>query len=216
MPRPKTHDDALRRRLLERAGELLSTDGPAAVSLRRIAADVNTSTTAVYSLFGGKPGLLEALYDEAFARFGAHLAAVPITADPAEDVVQIGLAYRRSALADPQFYSVLYSKVVEPTKEMSRAAGRTFAPVMNAVRRAIELGVFRDVDAEQIAVSMWGIAHGLVSLELNGNLPPGVDATATYELALRAHGRGWLADSSTGAENAESGEAAAAKPPRTR
>jgi AcrR family transcriptional regulator len=207
MPRPKTHDDALRRRLLERAGELLSTEGPEAVSLRRVATDVNTSTTAVYSLFGGKPALLEALYDEAFNRFGAHLAAVPVTDDPAEDLVQIGLAYRRSALADPQFYSVLYSKVVEPTKAMSRAAGRTFAPVITTVRRAVEQKVFLDEDPEQIAMSMWGIAHGLVSLELGGNLPPGVDAAATYELALRAHGRGWLA---------ESGEAAAAKPPRTR
>ncbi len=207
MPRPKTHDDALRRRLLERAGELLSTEGPAAVSLRKIATDVNTSTTAVYSLFGGKPALLEALYDEAFNRFGAHLRAVPVTDDPAEDLVQIGLAYRRSALADPQFYSVLYSKVVEPTKAMSRAAGRTFAPVIDTVRRAVEQKVFLDEEPEQIAMSMWGIAHGLVSLELNGNLPPGVDAAATYELALRAHGRGWLA---------ESGEAAAAKPPRTR
>lgn len=207
MPRPKTHDDALRRRLLERAGELLSTEGPAAVSLRKIATDVNTSTTAVYSLFGGKPALLEALYDEAFSRFGAHLRAVPVTDDPAEDLVQIGLAYRRSALADPQFYSVLYSKVVEPTKAMSRAAGRTFAPVIDAVRRAVEQEVFLAEEPEQIAMSMWGIAHGLVSLELNGNLPPGVDAAATYELALRAHGRGWLT---------ESGEAAAAKPPRTR
>ena len=207
MPRPKTHDDALRRRLLERAGELLSTEGPAAVSLRKIATDVNTSTTAVYSLFGGKPALLEALYDEAFSRFGAHLRAVPVTDDPAEDLVQIGLAYRRSALADPQFYSVLYSKVVEPTKAMSRAAGRTFAPVIDTVRRAVEGGVFVDEDPEQIAMSMWGIAHGLVSLELNGNLPPGIDPAATYELALRAHGRGWLT---------ESGEAAAAKPPRTR
>ncbi|MGW6931110.1 TetR/AcrR family transcriptional regulator [Lentzea sp. NPDC054927] len=207
MPRPKTHDDALRRRLLERAGELLSTEGPAAVSLRKIATDVNTSTTAVYSLFGGKPALLDALYDEAFLRFGTHLASVPVTENPAEDLVQIGLAYRRSALADPQFYSVLYSKVVEPTKAMSRAAGRTFAPVINTVRRAVERKVFLDEDPEQIAMSMWGIAHGLVSLELNGNLPPGIDPAATYELALRAHGRGWLA---------ESGEAAAAKPPRTR
>src|SRR5688500_14197925 len=171
MPRPKTHDDALRRRLLERAGELLSTEGPAAVSLRKIATDVNTSTTAVYSLFGGKPALLEALYDEAFHRFGTHLAAVPVTEDPAEDLVQIGLAYRRSALADPHFSSVLCSKVVEPTKAMSRAAGRTFAPVIDTVRRAVEGGVFVDEEPEQIAMSMWGIAHGLVSLELNGNLP---------------------------------------------
>ncbi|GLY52944.1 TetR/AcrR family transcriptional regulator [Lentzea sp. NBRC 102530] len=197
MPRPKTHDDALRRRLLQRAGELLSTEGPAGVSLRKIATDVNTSTTAVYSLFGGKPALLEALYDEAFTRFGRNLAAVPVTDDPAEDLLRIGLAYRRSALEDPQGYSVLYSKVVEPTKEMSRAAGRTFAPVINAVRRAVEQGVYLAEDPEQIAMSMWGIAHGLVSLELNGNLPPGIDAATTYELALRAHGRGWRTDAGT-------------------
>ncbi|GLZ30289.1 TetR family transcriptional regulator [Lentzea sp. NBRC 105346] len=193
MPRPKTHDDALRHRLLDRAGELLSTEGPGALSLRRLAADVNTSTTAVYSLFGGKPALLEAMYDEAFSRFGARLQAVPITDDPAEDLIRIGIAYRESALADPQFYAVLFSKVVTPTKEMSKAAMRTFDPVVNAVRRGIEGGFFVADDPEALALSAWGIAHGLVSLELNGNLPPGLDVAAAYERALRAHSAGWRA-----------------------
>ena len=61
MARPKVHDEVLRGRLLERARTLLSSQGPAALSLRTLAADVGTSTTAVYALFGGKPGLLEAL-----------------------------------------------------------------------------------------------------------------------------------------------------------
>ncbi|TWP48268.1 TetR/AcrR family transcriptional regulator [Lentzea tibetensis] len=191
MPRPKTHDDALRHRLLDRAGELLSTEGPNALSLRRLAADVSTSTTAVYSLFGGKPALLEALYDEAFSRFGARLSAVPPTGDPAEDLVRIGLAYRESALADPQFYAVMFSKVVEPTREMSRAAMRTFAPVIEIVRRSVEQGVLHADDPEQIALSAWGLAHGLVSLELGGNLPPGIDAAQSYEIAMRAHADGW-------------------------
>ncbi|MEU5691135.1 TetR/AcrR family transcriptional regulator [Actinosynnema sp. NPDC020468] len=194
MPRPKTHDDALRVRLLDRAGELLSTEGPNALSLRRLAADVNTSTTAVYSLFGGKPALLNALYEEAFHRFGERLAAVPQTDDPVEDIVQIGLAYRRSALADPQFYLVMFSKVVpnfEPSEETNAAAAQTFKPVVDNVDRAIAAGAFTDAPQEQIALAMWGMVHGLVSLELNGNLPSGLEVSPVYERAIRAHTDGW-------------------------
>jgi len=54
VPRPKVHDAALRLRLLECAGATLSTGGLAALSLRTLAAEVGTSTTAVYALFGGK------------------------------------------------------------------------------------------------------------------------------------------------------------------
>ncbi len=194
VPRPKTHDDALRGRLLERAGELLSTEGPGALSLRRLAADVNTSTTAVYSLFGGKPALLNAVYEEAFRRFGERIASVPQTDDPVEDLVQIGLAYRESALADPQFYLVMFSKVVpnfEPSDETKEAAVQTFLPVVRDVGRAVESGAFAQEPPEQIALAMWGMVHGLVSLELNGNLPPGVEIAPVYERALRAHADGW-------------------------
>ncbi|WP_309112466.1 TetR/AcrR family transcriptional regulator [Saccharothrix sp.] len=194
MPRPKTHDDALRVRLLDRAGELLSTEGPGALSLRRLAADVNTSTTAVYSLFGGKPALLDALYEEAFRRFGDRLAALPETDDPVEDIVRIGLTYRDSALADPQFYLVMFSKVVPnftPSEETNAAAAETFTPLVANVGRAVDQGLFVDAPLEHIALAMWGMVHGLVSLELNGNLPPGVEIAPAYERAIRAHIDGW-------------------------
>ncbi|GAA3842934.1 TetR/AcrR family transcriptional regulator [Saccharothrix violaceirubra] len=194
MPRPKTHDDALRARLLDRAGELLSSEGPNALSLRRLAADVNTSTTAVYSLFGGKPALLDALYEEAFRRFGERVAAVPLSDDPVENIVRIGLAYRRSALADPQFYLVMFSKVVpnfEPSEETGSAALRTFQPVLDNVRRAIELEIFVAAPEEHIGIAVWGMVHGLVSLELNGNLPAELTIGEMYERAVRANVNGW-------------------------
>ncbi|MBB5806000.1 AcrR family transcriptional regulator [Saccharothrix ecbatanensis] len=193
MPRPKTHDDALRARLLDRAGELLSAEGPGALSLRRLAADVNTSTTAVYSLFGGKPALLNSVYEEAFRRFGERLTAVPQTDDPVEDVVQLGLAYRESALADPQFYLVMFSKVpdFQPSEDTEEAAVQTFQPVVRDVGRAVESGMFAREPHELIAVAMWGMVHGLVSLELNGNLPPDVEIAPVYERALRAFADGW-------------------------
>ncbi|HVW44664.1 MAG TPA: TetR/AcrR family transcriptional regulator [Amycolatopsis sp.] len=194
MARPRTHDDALRLRLLDRAGELLSTEGAKALSLRKLASDAGTSTTAVYSLFGSKPDLVNALYAEGFQRFGAQLKAVPRTDDPVEDFVRLGLAYRESALADPHLYSIMFTKAVpgfEPGAEATELSQGTMAPLVETVRRAIETGRFADIDPGTIAVSAWGIVHGLVSLELGGNLPPDLDVAGSYESALRAHAKGW-------------------------
>jgi AcrR family transcriptional regulator len=195
VPRPKTHDDALRVKLLNRAGELLSNEGPSALSLRRLAADVNTSTTAVYSLFGGKPALLDALYDEGFRRFGERLAMVPETDDPVEDLIQIALTYRDSALQDRQFYVVMFSKVVpdfSPTTETYIAASGTFVPVVKTVQRAIDNGSFLPNEApEVIGLALWSICHGLVSLEIYGILPPGLEIAPVFERAVRASADGW-------------------------
>lgn len=194
VPRPKTHDDALRVRLLDRAGELLSSEGPSALSLRRLAADVNTSTTAVYSLFGGKPALLDALYDEGFRRFGERLATVPETDDPVEDLINIALTYRESALQDRQFYVVMFSKVVPdftPTTETYIAASGTFVPVVKTVQRAIDAGAFVDEAPEVIGLALWSISHGLVSLEIYGILPPGLEIAPVFERAVRASADGW-------------------------
>jgi AcrR family transcriptional regulator len=61
VPRPRTHDDALRDRLLDVAAATVSTGGLTVLSLRSLAAEVGTSTSAVYALFGGRAELVKAL-----------------------------------------------------------------------------------------------------------------------------------------------------------
>lgn len=195
MARPKLHDDALRVRLLEQAVRTLSEDGPEGLRLRKLAADVGTSTTAVYSLFGGKPGLLEALFDEAFARFGRSLSEVEFCGDARTDMVALGLAYRANALAEPHFYQVMFGPVggaVTPSPESQSRAEGTFQPLVDAVRRAIDAGQIRDADPTLIATTLWATVHGLVSLELRALLPPEAgDPTEVYLQTLRAMGEGW-------------------------
>jgi AcrR family transcriptional regulator len=196
VPRPRTHDEALRLRLLDRAGVLLSTEGAGALSLRRLAADVGTSTTAVYSLFGGKPALVKELFVEAFHRFGSRLRAVPRTGDPGEDLILLGLAYRRSALADPHLYPIMFANVVpgfEPDEQVGHEALAALTPLIDAVRAGIEAGVFPRVAATTVVMSCWGLAHGMVSLELNGYAPAEADNDAAYERVLRANLAGWKA-----------------------
>src|SRR4051794_38697456 len=101
LPRPRTHDEALRAKLLSQAQATLSTHGASGLSLRTLARDCGTSTTAVYSLFGGKRGLLTALFDDAFGRLAQLLAGVRPGADPPAGLGALAVAYRRGGLARP-------------------------------------------------------------------------------------------------------------------
>jgi len=185
------HDEALRQRLLADAAALVFDVGVDALSLRRLASGAGTSTTAVYSLFGNKAGLLDSLYREAARRFGERLAEVRVTDDPLRDIVRLGLAYREYARDEPHLYAVMFAKFDGPDSDVRVEAARTIEPLVDAVKRGQALGRLQPVPAGRIALACWGIAHGLVSLELAGSVPPGLDISDDYEAALTAMVQGW-------------------------
>ncbi|MGH3787904.1 MAG: TetR/AcrR family transcriptional regulator [Pseudonocardiaceae bacterium] len=195
MPRPKLHDDALRIRLLDTAGELLTSEGPAALSLRRLAAAAGTSTSAVYALFGGKPGILRALFIEAFTRFAAHLDTATPSDDPMADLLALARAYRASALADPHLYTVMFGSPVsgfEPAPQDWAHAEATFIPLLDTVRRATAAGLLRATDPISLATALWANVHGLVSLELRAAMPAAAGPPGElFEAAIRATLDGW-------------------------
>ena len=195
MPRPKVHDDALRFRLLEQAVRTLSEDGPDGLSLRKLATQAETSTTAVYSLFGGKPGLLNAVYNEAFHRFGKSLDEADGAEDPGETLCAIALAYRASALHEPHFYRVMFSpgnRRATTDAGSLRRAEATYQPLRDVVRRAVAAGLFREGSLDVLATSIWGTVHGLVSLELDTLLPTVAgEPVEVYRGAVLALCTGW-------------------------
>ncbi|MGW5156849.1 TetR/AcrR family transcriptional regulator [Nonomuraea wenchangensis] len=69
--------DVVRTAILDTATHLLVTEGPGALTVRRIAGEAGCSTKVIYTLFGGKDGLVEALWLEGFARFERRLRAAP-------------------------------------------------------------------------------------------------------------------------------------------
>ena len=192
MARPKLHDEVLRGRLLQRARAVLSTSGPAALSLRTLARDCDTSTTAVYSLFGGKPGLLTALFDEAFRALGRQLATVTPGEDCLDDIVRLGQAYRSSALSDPHLFGMMFAgeTLLPAAAEARTAAGTALGPLREFVERAVQHKALRpDTDPAAASLTLWAAVHGWVTLQLRGFLPPG--AERGFESTLRAVLDGW-------------------------
>lgn len=131
MARPVVYDDGVRARLLDAAAEHVFAHGLGTLSLRTIAREAGTTTAAVYALFGSKDGLVAGLYERAVTRFTEQLAAAPRRADPRDDLAALGLAYRRSALADPHGYRVMFGGHVDPAtlpRHIGAAAAASFAP----------------------------------------------------------------------------------------
>lgn len=174
--------------LVDVAARLLVEEGPDKLSLRRLAAEAGTSTMAVYTRFGDKGRLLAATHREGFLRLGAALDAVPRTSDPVADLFAMGVAYRDVALAGRHLYHLMFGRPLAQLSEDEQAqavARAAYDPLIEGVRRCQEAGAMTSGDAERIALHLWSTAHGMVSLELNDQLPPSPEAPdRLYEQAL--------------------------------
>ena len=194
MPRPRKRDYAeLRCDLIEAGGRILSEEGPAALSTRRVAQETGMSTTVVYSLFGDKAGLVREMFLAGFERLEAAFAAVPRTTDPVADLLALGRAYRANARANPHLYELMFGRPVKEFTPDAAAAARirpTFDALIAAVARCVDEGAFAPAAPEDIAVQLNAVTHGLSSLELRGALGDPDEATAHWQRTLATFTRG--------------------------
>ena len=183
--------DERRQQVLELAARMLVEDGPHGLSLRRLAQQAGGSTQLVYTLFGGKSGLADALYGEGFRRLGEAgrraLEHAPPPPDP-ERLVAIGRAYRGFALQEPALFSVMFGRAIpdftprRETRERSRES--TFGHVVSTAQECLDAGTLVGLPAEDLARECWVTVHGLASLEVAGLLMA-ADPEAFSEAALR-------------------------------
>lgn len=170
----------LREKLVDAGMQILERDGLPALSARKLAAETGTSTMAVYTYFGGMPGLIDAIAAEAFARFTRALTDVAETDDPVSDFFVMGMRYREFALANPQRYQMMFGTSAASLNRFhtdltvtGSASARSewamsFEVLLKGVRRMIAAGRIRDDGEAATAGRLWSINHGAVLLEMAG------------------------------------------------
>jgi AcrR family transcriptional regulator len=189
------HGDQTRAALLEAAHDLLATEGPGSLTVRRIAAAAGMSTMNVYSRFGGKDGVLDELYADGFRRLGEAMDAAQDTDDADGDLRRCGELYRRFAREHPTYYSLMFDRVVpdyEPSAAAQDVAIGTLVKLQQRVERAMAAGVMRPGDSFVVATALWACMHGLVSLEARATAGEAAsfDWDAVSDIALDALHRG--------------------------
>jgi hypothetical protein len=71
-----------------------------------------------------------------------------------------------------------------PDTEGRATAEAAFRPLVEAVARCQQAGALAGDQPERVALHLWAVAHGMVSLELNQQLPDTADPDDRYTEAL--------------------------------
>jgi AcrR family transcriptional regulator len=160
-----------RAKVLDAAMRLLDAEGPDALQVRRIAAEVGSSTMTVYTHFGSMIDLRAALIEAGLARFATELEQAGQTEDPIADLFAQGVAYRHFALASPHLYRMMFG-VWAATDDHANfrdlSDDAAFSLLAGLTERAAADGRVSVPDTVALAAQLWSAIHGYVLLEMAG------------------------------------------------
>jgi AcrR family transcriptional regulator len=167
-------------RIAHAARALLSAEGAAAVSMRRIAAAVGVTPMALYRHYPNRDALLAAVADRSFAELLERWRARPPSGGGAVAELHASFdALLDLAVDDPHLYRFLFTE--------QRAQARTYpddfrggqSPTLTAVAGIISAGIdeglLRDDDVWDVAFTVAAHMQGLILLQQGGRTDPSVE-----------------------------------------
>jgi len=197
MGRPREHGEGTAAALLAAAERVIEDGGSEALSVRGIANDAGTTTRAVYSLFGSKDGLVAALGAQAFEFLRAGVESLPLTENPAADLVETGLVFRRLAIERPALYSIGIQRGVADLpswQTVCDAADAAFAALVRRVVRLEDAGLLGEQTVDEATLQFHALCEGLATVERRGMRAP-FDANRLWRSGLTALIAGFAATS---------------------
>jgi AcrR family transcriptional regulator len=167
VPRRKQRTSELRAHVVSVAMTLLGERGVGGFTTRTVAREADTSTPAVYELFGDKWGLVREVFFEGFRLLRSYLDALKDSDDARADLIQMIAVYRRFIRENPGLSEVMFSRPFsdfDPHPSEREASGAVRVFIVERVRRAIGAGNLRG-DATDIAHVLIALVQGLAAAE---------------------------------------------------
>ncbi|HKA14668.1 MAG TPA: TetR/AcrR family transcriptional regulator [Myxococcota bacterium] len=170
MPRPKLRTPELRERVLRVAVALLARDGAAQLTARKVAERAETSTPAVYELFGDKSGLVREIFFEGFRMLRHCFDDLPESGDARADLVGLLQTFRSFIRANPVLAELMFLRRFtdfDPSPSDQRAGDAVRKFVVSRVRRCVDAGLLAG-DPTDIAHALVALTEGLAATEVAG------------------------------------------------
>jgi AcrR family transcriptional regulator len=176
---------AARDSILSAALELARREGWDAVTMRRLANEIEYSANFAYRYFHGRDDIFLTLVRNGFTRLRDAMAAAAQAVQPADGtpangaadaVRRAGHAYLDFALTEPELYQLMYSlggvrvPAIDAWTE-GQAIGDLYITLLTAAG---------DDRSGEHVLQLWATAHGLLALHVVGRVD--VDAAALHAL----------------------------------
>jgi AcrR family transcriptional regulator len=148
--------------------KVLETEGPEAVSMRRIAKAVRITPMAIYHHFESRTALLDAVVAEEFTLLEQEFAERELSGSLEQQLIRMLLGYVNYALRRPRVFDYLFAQAREGARQYPRDFRAGASPTLNRiaelVRRGINEGYLERGDEWEIAMVLWAHVHGFVML----------------------------------------------------
>jgi AcrR family transcriptional regulator len=188
------HRAALREEILSAAREIVLRDGFGALTMRKIAEAIDYSAGAIYLYFASREEIARELCRRGFEALLGALAPAATAADPRERLEELGRAYLRFALEQPETYRLIFMQdaifLAAGFADEPAGGGPGEAALGLLVRAFEELKAQRrlpeSADPSKLAEVFWTAGHGVVSLKLLQHEYPATPTVELFTLSSRA------------------------------
>jgi AcrR family transcriptional regulator len=172
----------IRKMILDASMKLFVEQGFENVSIRKIADLIEYSPTTVYLYFKDKDEILFNLHELGFQKMAICNEGLDGIKNPLLRLHKMGENYIKFGLSNPECYDLMFIQrgpmaVVEQTVKCEWKSGDiTLGKLKDTIREGMDKGLIVKGDLDAVAMAIWSMVHGLVSLAIrdrfNKLVPP--------------------------------------------
>ena len=190
--RKEKQKQEVRSLILEESMKLFVEEGFSKVSVRKIAERVQYSPTTLYLYFKDKNEILFYCCESGFKKMLEHNIALGLISNPIERLHQMGVNYLNFGLENPEYYDLMFIQEAPMSALIDMGAGwssgdQALEALKMIVQDAMDKGVLVPAKVETVAMAVWSMVHGLVSLAIRQRLDklvPAEDVEKTMHESL--------------------------------
>jgi len=161
--------------ILACACELYLSDGLAGLSMRKLAKEVGVTAPALYRYYDGREAVLADLVRHAHHVFSDYIRRGLEAPTPAERFASAAQGYFDFALEHPRWFAIMFfgperlgmDSIPDDIESMECAIHQFWNDRVTECMRA---GILKEGNPQEVSLTMWAHAHGLIQLYHQGRL----------------------------------------------
>ena len=159
-------------RIRAAAGGIFAKDGIEAMTMRAVAREVGISPTAIYRHYENQEAILQEIWSVGCADLAKSLNEPIESNDPTDRMLTLTHRYVSWALTQPEIFELMYRDNPYGLNPLPAGSGDDLTAITNnsiralvrEIENAIRMGRWRNEDKWQMAVAIWSLSRGLISL----------------------------------------------------
>lgn len=156
--------------IINAAVEIVRAEGWEALSMRKIAAHIDCSATAIYGYFINKNALVAELVKQGFVSLTKAMVKATISDRlPLQQLEEMWIAYGEYARSEKELYKIMFGIGMPSFANHIKLFETSAIAVQIKKVIRISLEIYSDIEERVSAAyyTLWAVAHGLATLSLN-------------------------------------------------